>query len=171
MKQTTQLADGLRPKTAGEAETLTLQALLPHWSAMLWLLGMRPMLRNLLELDLTMSENLVLRQLQRRPITVNEVATELSLTHSAASRTVDRLVRDGFVSRVENPQDRRQKVLTLTAEGKGLMQELDGHITAGIEFMASRLSAEEQAQFRVLIARMVAAHCVENDEADTDEGS
>src|SRR5688572_16326995 len=117
---------------------MRLSELLPHWTRMLWLLGMRPLLQNLFELNLTMSENIILRQLQRRSMTIADVASELSLTHSAASRAVDRLVRDGYVERVENPADRRQKVLTLTVEGADLMQTIEGNLTVGIEFMASR---------------------------------
>ncbi len=145
-----------------DMETLTLRELIPRWANMLWLLGMRPMLQNLRDVSLTMSDNIILRQLRRRSMTITEVATELSLTHSAASRTVDRLVRDGWVRRVENPADRRQKVLTLTAEGVALMQDIEGKLTAGIEFLAVRLSPEEQEQFRRLIARMVAANCSED---------
>lgn len=145
-----------------DMETLTLRELIPHWANMLWLLGMRPMLQNLRDVSLTMSDNIILRQLRRRSMTITEVATELSLTHSAASRTVDRLVRDGWVRRVENPADRRQKVLTLTAEGVALMQDIEGKLTAGIEFLTVRLSPEEQEQFRRLIARMVAANCSED---------
>jgi DNA-binding MarR family transcriptional regulator len=145
-----------------DIETLTLRELIPHWANMLWLLGMRPMLQNLCDVSLTMSDNIILRQLQRRSMTITEVATELSLTHSAASRMVDRLVRDGWVRRVENPADRRQKVLTLTPEGVGLMEGIESKLTTGIEFLAARLSPDEQEQFRRLIARMVAANCSED---------
>jgi DNA-binding MarR family transcriptional regulator len=163
-KQITPLAEVTNDGSSHDLEEMTLSELLPHWTRMLWLLGMRPLLKNLLELNLTMSENIVLRQLQRRSLSIADVASELSLTHSAASRTVDRLVRDGYVERVENPADRRQKVLTLTVKGAALMQEIEGKLIAGIEFMALRLSPEEQERFRVLIARMVAANCLEHDE-------
>jgi DNA-binding MarR family transcriptional regulator len=162
MKETQTTNPMRQPGPSRDVETLTLRELIPHWANMLWLLGMRPMLQNLFEVNLTMSDNIILRQLRRRSMTITEVATELSLTHSAASRTVDRLVRDGWVRRVENPADRRQKVLTLTAEGVALMQDIEGKLTAGIEFLAARLSPEEQEQFRWLIARMVAANCSED---------
>ncbi len=140
-------------------ETLTLGELFFHWSDLLWLHGMRPMLESMLKLDLTMAENVVLRQLQYQSLTIAQVAEYLSITHSAASRAVDRLVRDGFIGRVENPADRRQKVLTLTDQGSALSQDLQSKFTAGIESLAQSLSPEEQEQFRLLIAHMVAAQC------------
>jgi DNA-binding MarR family transcriptional regulator len=140
-------------------ETLTLGELFSRWSDLLWLNGMRPMVQSMLQLDLTMSENIVLRQLQHQSLTIAEVAAYLSITHSAASRAVDRLVHDGFICRVENPADRRQKVLTLTDRGSAFIQDLQSKFTAGIEFLAASLSPEEQEQFRLLIAHMVAAQC------------
>lgn len=163
MKETQTTNQMWQPEPSLDVETLTLRELIPHWANMLWLLGMRPMLQNLCDVSLTMSDNIILRQLRRRSMTITEVATELSLTHSAASRMVDRLVRDGWVRRVENPADRRQKVLTLTPEGVGLMEGIESKLTAGIEFLAARLSPDEQEQFRLLIARMMAANCSEHD--------
>lgn len=157
--QSTPLAELAYDGDAHDLDEMTLSELLPHWTSMLWLLGMRPLLQNLLEMNLTMPDNIILRQLRRHSMSISDVACELSLTHSAASRAVDRLVRDGYVERVENPADRRRKLLTLSAEGEELIQTIEGNLTTGIEYMASRLSPEEQAQFRVLIAHMVAEHC------------
>ena len=42
---------------------------------MCWLLGMRPLLQNLLDLGLTMSHNISSRQLQRHLLTIADVAT------------------------------------------------------------------------------------------------
>jgi DNA-binding MarR family transcriptional regulator len=159
----TQIPDHVRQQGPPlDVETLTLRELIPHWANMLWLLGMRPMLQSLFDVNLTISDNIILRQLRRRSMTITAVADELSLTHSAASRTVDRLVRDGWVQRMENPADRRQKILTLTHEGAALMQDIESKLTAGIEFLVERLSPDEQEQFRQLIAHMVAANCSEH---------
>ena len=159
MKEVQTTIQTQQPESSLDVDTLPLHDLIPHWTSMLWLLGMRPMLQSLFDLSLTMSDNIILRQLRRRAMTIAEVADELSLTHSAASRTVDRLVRDGWVRRMENPADRRQKILTLTTEGMALMQDIEGKLTTGIEYLAARLSPEEQEQFRRLIAHMVAANC------------
>src|SRR5689334_11093691 len=84
-------------------ETLTLRELFPYWGNLVMLNSMRPMLRSMLQLDLTISENAVLRQLKFQSLTIAQAAEYLSLTHSAASRAIDRLVHDGLVCRVENP--------------------------------------------------------------------
>lgn len=146
-----------------DIKSLPLGALIPRWSSVLWLCAMRPMVQGMLQLDLTMSESLVLRQLRCQSMTIAEVASYLSITHSAASRVIDRLVQAGYLSRTENPEDRRQKLLALTEQGAALMKDIEGKFTAGIETLASSLSAEEQEQFRGLIAKMVVTQYAEMD--------
>lgn len=146
-----------------DVESLPLGELIPLWSSVLWLCAMRPMVQSMLQLDLTMSESLVLRQLRCQSMTIAEVASFLSITHSAASRVIDRLVQGGYLSRTENPEDRRQKLLALTDQGSTLMKDIESKFTAGIEILASRLSVEEQEQFRCLIAQMVVEQFAEMD--------
>ena len=149
-----------------DVEDFPLNELIPLWSSALWLCAMRPMVQSMLKLDLTMSESLVLRQLRCQSMTIAEVADYLSITHSAASRVIDRLVQGGYLSRTENPEDRRQKLLALTDQGASLMNDIENKFTAGIETLASNLPVEEQEQFRHLIAQMVVVQFAEM-EAET----
>lgn len=87
----------------------------------------------------------------------------ISISHSAASRVVDRLVQGGYLNRTENPEDRRQKQLALTDQGSFLMKDIERKFTRGIEILAARLSVEEQEQFRLLIAQMVVLQFAEVD--------
>ncbi len=161
MKTREQDQQGLsvQQKAQEQPETLALRELFSYWSNLLWKESMRPLIQHLFEIDLTMSESQILRHLasHQRPRTVSEVADYLAITHSAASRAVDRLVNDQFISRTENPTDRRQKQLQLTAKGTQLVQMLNTIFSSGIERLVTRLSAQEQEQFRLLIAHMIAA--------------
>jgi DNA-binding MarR family transcriptional regulator len=48
---------------------------------------------------------------------VHDVARELSITVGGASKTVDRLERDGLVARRPHPSDRRSSLIALTRSG------------------------------------------------------
>src|SRR4051794_21977686 len=54
-------------------------------------------------------------------VNVNAVAAELGVNASNASRTCDRLVELGLVSRTEDPEDRRRVLLSLTTAGQRLL--------------------------------------------------
>src|SRR5215218_2277885 len=145
-------------KELGDFGVLPLEELLPLWNRMFWWSGVRPMFRRMVEADLTMAESVVLRSLQRGPLTVAEAASCLMLSNSAASRAVDRLVRDGYIEREENPGDRRQKRLTLAPKGAELVQEMEGIAVDGLRQLTATLSPEECETMRALLVRMITSH-------------
>jgi DNA-binding MarR family transcriptional regulator len=132
------------------AETLT------QWNRLFWWAGVRPMMQRMVEADLTLAESVVLRSLRRGPLTVAQAGACLMLSHSAASRAVDRLVRDGYLAREENPDDRRQKLLTLAPRGEELLGEMEGIMVGRLAEMIDVLDVEESAQFRSLLTRILA---------------
>src|SRR5246127_631832 len=59
--------------------------------------------------------------LNKGPLPVNTIGRKVKLTPGSISTAVDRLVDRGLVSRVESPEDRRIRVVSLTARGKELI--------------------------------------------------
>ena len=55
------------------------------------------------------------------PLPVNTIGPKVYLTPGSISTAVDRLVERGLVSRVESPEDRRVRVVSLTPKGKELI--------------------------------------------------
>jgi len=91
-----------------------------------------------------------LRVVARHPgsCRVNEIAHDLAITVGAASKLVDRLVRDGLVTRQPHPHDRRSALIVATSIGAAALTEartiatrfLDGHLTGSdVEAMTSTL--------------------------------
>lgn len=63
----------------------------------------------------------------RGPQTLGEIAAELGVHASNATRTCEKLVQAGLIARSENPADRRFVHLTLTQEGIALVERVIGH--------------------------------------------
>jgi MarR family 2-MHQ and catechol resistance regulon transcriptional repressor len=59
--------------------------------------------------------------LHKGPLPVNTIGPIVDLTPGSISIAVDRLVVKGLVSRVESPEDRRVRVVTLTPRGNDLI--------------------------------------------------
>jgi DNA-binding MarR family transcriptional regulator len=140
-----------------DLEQLSLHELMPFWGRLISWVGMEPVYREMMEVGLTESEHMVLLRLRRGACSVADVGVCLFISHSAASRAVDRLVRDGYVRREENPSDRRQKVVTLTEEGEALAGSLEAVMAAGVETLLAPLTEEEREQSRRLLIRMIGA--------------
>jgi DNA-binding MarR family transcriptional regulator len=158
-------------QTERELRSLPLPELIRHWSRLVWATSVRPMYRRLMEHDLSLAELVVLRQMQRGSLTVAAVAECLNLSPSAASRAIDRLVRDGLIRREENPDDRRQKLITMTEAGQRLVGEMEAIFAEQQRRIVATLDEEEQAQFSGLLARMLAAHRVEGEAAGCPMGA
>lgn len=141
-----------------DLERAPLQDLLLAWTDVSWWTGMQPVFRRMLELDLSLPEGLLLREIMDEPLTIAEAATCLNVhAQSTASRVVDRLVRDGFISRQEDPEDRRQKRLTLTARGRAVVEEGEQIMGRRTIPMLDALDEAEREQFRRLLAKMLSA--------------
>ena len=59
--------------------------------------------------------------LNKGPLPVNTIGPKVHLTPGSISTAVDRLVDRGLVSRVESPEDRRVRIVSLTPKGKALI--------------------------------------------------
>jgi DNA-binding MarR family transcriptional regulator len=70
---------------------------------------------------------------------VSELSDKLGLSLSATSRMVDGLVERGLLRREEDPEDRRARVLTLTAKGQAFVDRLSEERMAVIRDVAQSL--------------------------------
>lgn len=59
----------------------------------------------------------------RKSVGVGEMARMIGITNSTATELVDRLVRRGYVRRVQSAEDRRQVVLTLLSRGRKMLAD------------------------------------------------
>ncbi len=61
---------------------------------------------------------------QAKNISIQDISVRLNLSLSATSRLLDDLVRTDFIDRVEDQENRRSKILTLTSHGQDFMNKL-----------------------------------------------
>ena len=88
---------------------------------------------------------------------VNAVADGLGANPSNASRTCDRLVRAGLLTREQSAEDRRNVVLRLSPKGQALVDEVMHRRCTELDAIASRLSPRQQTQLRRSVQAVVAA--------------
>jgi DNA-binding MarR family transcriptional regulator len=91
------------------------------------------------------------------PMTVNDLSEELGLSLASASRAVDGLVRRKLATRVEDPDDRRVRRVSLTSAGQAIADELMAARLAGLQRFVDTLGADErrklEAALEVLMER------------------
>jgi DNA-binding MarR family transcriptional regulator len=75
---------------------------------------------------------------------VSRIGEEMGISNAAASQAVDRLVQMGLIERTEDPSDRRSKQLTLTQDGKALIESGINDRSQWIKDLAVTLTKEQQ---------------------------
>jgi DNA-binding MarR family transcriptional regulator len=95
------------------------------------------------------------------------VAQHLGLTTASTSRLVDGLVREGLISRLDAPEDRRRLVLTLTDKGQDVLKATKESALGKLAQKLAQLSDAERSD--VLKGIAVLRHLADMLEQDETE--
>jgi DNA-binding MarR family transcriptional regulator len=97
------------------------------------------------ELDLTYAQSQVLFHVaDNGGCHMGDVAKAFGVTLPAITHIVDRLEEKQFLTRADDPADRRVYVLELTRAGRALVQELHGLQMRGVEGVLRRMAADDR---------------------------
>jgi DNA-binding MarR family transcriptional regulator len=108
-------------------------------------------------LELTMTQIKLLHHLEDAPraLTLKEAAELVLVSLPAASRTVDDLVRRGFVERHEDVEDRRMKRITPTEAGRAVVRRLNAARLIGLEQFSQSLNPAERRELAQALSQLL----------------
>lgn len=84
--------------------------------------------------------------LHKGPMPVNTIGPKVFLTPGSISVAVDRLLKRGLVSRTNSAEDRRVRVVDLTATGRQLIEQVFAAHARQVDKLADVLSPKERRQ-------------------------
>lgn len=87
------------------------------------------------------------------------VARFLNLTQAAVSRQIDNLVERGLITRLENSENRREHLLTITASGQDVLTKVKTEVQAEYTDMLSDVSASELKVFEEVLSKLLGKVC------------
>jgi MarR family transcriptional regulator for hemolysin len=97
------------------------------------------------EIDLTFAQSQVLFHVaDNAGCHMGDVAKAFGVTLPAVTHIVDRLEEKQFLSRADDPADRRVYILELTRAGRALVHELHGLQMRGVEGVLRRMSGDDR---------------------------
>jgi DNA-binding MarR family transcriptional regulator len=83
---------------------------------------------------------------QNEECNISDLGTEFGVSNAAVSQLLEKMVQQGLVHRSEDPQDRRNKVLVLTEDGKKIANEGMNERHKWLSNLIKILTEEEQDQ-------------------------
>jgi DNA-binding MarR family transcriptional regulator len=127
---------------------------------------LHPLLRDLVaaELPILAAHNVsmwgyaVLNALDRSPVrTQAALAEAIGADKTRIIGTLDELQQRGYIERRPDPDDRRVRLLEITAAGRAAKNAVQSDIQRGEERLLAELTAEERAVFLRVLARLTRA--------------
>jgi DNA-binding MarR family transcriptional regulator len=104
---------------------------------------------------LTGPQMLCLREVaERGSLTTGDLARAIALSPATLTGILDRLEMRGLVSRERRPEDKRRVLVSLTAMGKEMSQELPSPMQERFGSKLAALPAEEQMVIRRALGKM-----------------
>jgi DNA-binding MarR family transcriptional regulator len=108
--------------------------------------------------DVSVTQCYALEALVRRGgTTLNDLAAQLYLDKSTASRVVDALERKGYVTRLTHPDDRRAVLLDVTEPGRALEGKIRDSILAEERELLAGFAPEVRQAMAQLLRRLARA--------------
>jgi DNA-binding MarR family transcriptional regulator len=86
---------------------------------------------------------------------VTDLAELFGASLPSMSRAVDGLVKKGLATRVEDPTDRRVRLVRITADGRGLVEHLTTVKRNGLEAFASTLTATQRRKLDAAVEALM----------------
>ncbi|MBN2083880.1 MAG: MarR family transcriptional regulator [Anaerolineales bacterium] len=127
-------------------------------------LFMRNSMRNFLhfakENGVSLPQIGALFRIRKGDCSVSDISAELRITNAAASQMLESLVRQEFIRRSEDPDDRRAKQIVLTEKGRKILLDSMQARQGWMQHLAHALTPQEQAQITsalTLLAEKTAA--------------
>ena len=77
---------------------------------------------------------------------MSRISEGYDISPAGASQLVDKLVQSGLIQRLEDPNDRRAKLLSLTDKGREFVQQGIEERYRWVDDLAEKLTADERAQ-------------------------
>ena len=111
-------------------------------------------IRSVMRLDLGLSDFAVLELLLHKgPQPVNVIGKRVLLTSGSITTAVDRLESRKLVRRTGDPDDRRARIVQLTAAGRRLIEKAFHRHAADMEHTLAMLSASDRAELVRLLKK------------------
>jgi DNA-binding MarR family transcriptional regulator len=103
------------------------------------------LLRELDDLDITLSQLQALTFLaERRKCSVGSLAEGLGVTHPAAVKLLDKLLRKSLVTRSVAPEDHRQSEIVVTPDGRRLVNQIRQERMGRLDRVLDRMPAADR---------------------------
>lgn len=87
-----------------------------------------------------------------------QLYNEMLFSSGGLTKVLNRLVDQGYIKRIDNPKDKRSRLVQLTCDGKSLIEELIKKLHRNEQRFMSVLTLDEQKQLDILLEKALLSY-------------
>jgi DNA-binding MarR family transcriptional regulator len=109
-------------------------------------------------LDITISQFIAMKLLYEQECPkMTELAGKLAVTTGNMTTMIDRLIKQGYVVRKDDSEDRRVVRVCLTVEGRNLLKKAEERKQKAIALILSKMSREDRDALLKIMQKLIVA--------------
>lgn len=106
------------------------------------------------QVRVTLIELWLLKELERQPLSIQEIADRFDLNRDLVSRSLERLDRLGLAEKLISDEDKRLRRSGLSTEGKRLLAGWQEHEKGYLDYVLGEMTVNEQKAVLKFLSRM-----------------
>ena len=139
-------------------DSIQFTQILRNWADLFMTHSMKGLAHYLRSRGFSMQQFFMLMQLhQRGQCGITDLSARMEISNAAASQQVDKLFQLGLITRAEDPDDRRAKQITLSAQGRELLEAGTNERYRWMENLAENLTPAEAETVRAALSILTQA--------------
>lgn len=112
--------------------------------------------KRLREFDLTFGEQVIIMFLSRNEeVNQDAISKRYMIDKGMVAKTLNKLETKGFISREQNPDNKRENIISLTQKGADILNNIKNIIDEWNEILYEEMSEDEIACMKKLTNKMV----------------
>ena len=112
--------------------------------------------KRLREFDLTFGEQVIIMFLSRNEeVNQDAISKRYMIDKGMVAKTLNKLETKGFISREQNPDNKRENIISLTQKGVDILNNIKNIIDEWNEILYEEMSEDEIACMKKLTNKMV----------------
>ena len=105
--------------------------------------------------DITFPQMMMLRNIYKMECPkMSDISSELCVTMGNVTMMIDRLVHEGFVERISDPDDRRIVKVCLTASGKGVIRKAEDKKRKNLKELFEKMGDDDVKAFLNIMEKL-----------------
>ena len=110
--------------------------------------------KNNKELPISFSQVIVISSIPNDGINMSLLSYRIGVDNSTLTRLIDILIKNNYVIKIKNPKDKRSAIVSLTRDGRELLNKIESNIDSFSEKIYNHFPMEDKIKIKDILSAL-----------------